>query len=120
VRRETSDRVGRAWGRSRDQVDRPDRSSMRRFEPAPRGGSSARIFRGGDRPSRGEGPPSFRMPSRERSIERQAQPRVDRGREFRAPERTREAPPPQARSNGNGWGRGNGDEQRGNGGGRKR
>jgi hypothetical protein len=105
VRRETSERMGRAWRGSRDQVDRPDRSSMRRFEPAPRGGSSARIFRGGDRASRGESPPSFRVPSRERSIERQAQPRADRGREFRAPERMRESPPPQARSNGNGGGR---------------
>ena len=45
---------------------------------------------------------------------------IDRGREFRAPERV-QAPPPQSR--GNGWGRGGGGgEQRGNGngGGRKR
>jgi hypothetical protein len=138
-RRETSDRAGRAWGRSRgDMVDRPDRSLSRRWEPAPGGG--ARVYRGGDRESRGESRQIFRMPSRgedgqvfrgpsrDRSSERQAQPRFERGREFRAPERVREQPqaqpPPQARgsgNNGNGWGRGNGGgDQHGNGGGRRR
>jgi len=137
-RRETSDRAGRAWGRSRgDMVDRPDRSLSRRWEPAPGGG--ARVYRGGDRESRGESRQIFRMPSRgedrqvfrgpsrDRSSERQAPPRFERGREFRAPERVREqpqAPPPPSRgseSHGNGWGRGNGDgEPHGNGGGRRR
>jgi hypothetical protein len=125
-RRETSDRTGRAWGRSRDVVDRPSRSSLRGYEPAPRE-NGARVYRGSDRESRGQGRQAFRLPAREGRVERQAQPRIERqaqprnerGREVRAPERTRE---PQVQSRGRDEGRSQMPraEQHGNGGGRRR